>query len=172
LPWATLQSMDDEAHSEEANLEEGLRSRGEQAVGDIAQALLENPVFNGALSAAFGAREKALEAQQSAMGALNLPRASVVERLERRLRSLSQRLEAAEEEIDRMAREAIARRAEASKAAATTPAKTTAPARVRSSKPKPRPASTSKTASQAKSPSRGKSTSKAAKTKSKAQPKA
>ena len=46
-----------------------------------------------ALAAAFGAREKAVEAQQAAMSALNLPSATDVERLERRLRSFSQRLE-------------------------------------------------------------------------------
>jgi chromosome segregation ATPase len=39
------------------------------------------------------------------MGALNLPSASEVERLERRLRSLSQRLEAVEEQIDGVARD-------------------------------------------------------------------
>jgi chromosome segregation ATPase len=85
--------------------QEGMRARGEQAIGDLAQALLENPVFSQAISAAFGAREKALEAQQAAMGALNLPSASEVERLERRLRSLSERLEAVEEQVDRMARD-------------------------------------------------------------------
>ncbi len=92
--------------------QEGIRARSEQAVGDLAQALLDNPMFSGALSAAFGARERAIEAQQAAMGALNLPSASEVERLERRLRSLSHRLEAVEEQIDGVARDisAIRRR--------------------------------------------------------------
>ena len=92
--------------------EDSIRARGEQAVGDLAQALLDNPMFSGALSAAFGARERAIEAQQAAMGALNLPSASEVERLERRLRSLSHRLEAVEEQIDEVARDigAIRRR--------------------------------------------------------------
>ena len=88
--------------------EESIRARGEQAVGDLAQALLENPVFNGALSAAFGARERAIEAQQAAMEALNLPSAAEVERLERRLRSLSHRLESVEEQIDEVARDVSA----------------------------------------------------------------
>ena len=57
------------------------------------------------MAAAFGAREKALEAQQAAMAALNLPSAGDVERLERRLRSLSQRLEEVEDELDRVSRE-------------------------------------------------------------------
>ena len=91
---------------------EGLRGRaqkaGEQAVGDLAQALLENPVFSQAISAAFGARDRALGAQHAAMGALNLPSASEVERLERRLRSVSQRLETVEEQVDRIARDVAA----------------------------------------------------------------
>ena len=37
-----------------------LRTRGEEALGDLAQALLENPVFNGALSTALGAGERLL----------------------------------------------------------------------------------------------------------------
>jgi chromosome segregation ATPase len=93
---------------------EGLRERGEQAIGDLAEALLENPVFTGALSAAFGAREKAIEAQQAAMGALNLPSASELERLERRLRSLSERLEMVEEQFDQISREMGAHRGQAS----------------------------------------------------------
>lgn len=99
--------MDDrEADSE--GLRDRVQSAGEQAVGDLAQALLENPVFNGALSAAFGARDRALGAQHAAMGALNLPSASEVERLERRVRSVSQRLEAVEEQVDRIARDVAA----------------------------------------------------------------
>jgi chromosome segregation ATPase len=93
---------------------DGIRARGEQAIGDLAQALLDNPMFNNALSAAFGAREKAIEAQQAAMGALNLPSASEVERLERRLRSLSERLEIVEEQLDGVARDVSAIRRQAS----------------------------------------------------------
>jgi chromosome segregation ATPase len=62
-------------------------------------------MLENALAAAFGAREKALEAQQAAMSALNLPSAGDVERLERRLRSFSQRLEDVEEQIDEVARD-------------------------------------------------------------------
>ena len=99
---------------------EGIRERaqkaGEQAVGDLAQALLENPLFSQAVSAGFAARDKALGAQHAAMGALNLPSASEVDRLERRLRSVSQRLETVEEQVDRIARDvaAIRRSQEAS----------------------------------------------------------
>jgi chromosome segregation ATPase len=91
---------------------EGIRERaqkaGEQAMGDLAQALLENPLFSQAVSAGFAARDKALGAQHAAMGALNLPSASEVERLERRLRSVSQRLETVEEQVDRIARDVAA----------------------------------------------------------------
>jgi chromosome segregation ATPase len=85
--------------------QDGLRARSEQAIGELAQALLDSNVLENAVSAAFGAREKALEAQQAAMAALNLPSAGDVERLERRLRSLSQRLDEVEDELDRVSRE-------------------------------------------------------------------
>jgi glycosyltransferase A (GT-A) superfamily protein (DUF2064 family) len=84
---------------------DGLRARSEQAIGELAQALLDSQVLENAVAAAFGAREKALEAQQAAMAALNLPSAGDVERLERRLRSFSQRLEEVEDQIDRVARD-------------------------------------------------------------------
>jgi glycosyltransferase A (GT-A) superfamily protein (DUF2064 family) len=84
---------------------DGLRARSEQAIGELAQALLDSQVLENAVAAAFGAREKALEAQQAAMSALNLPSAGDVERLERRVRSFSQRLEEVEDQIDRVARD-------------------------------------------------------------------
>jgi len=85
--------------------QDGLRARSEQAIGEIAQALIDNPTLHNAIAAAFGAREKAIEAQHAAMSALNLPSASDVERLERRLRSFSLRLEEVEERIDELSRE-------------------------------------------------------------------
>jgi chromosome segregation ATPase len=85
---------------------EGLRSRlarsSEDALGKLAQDLLENPLVNGALSRAFEAREKAVQAQEVAMGALNLPSAADIERLTRRVRSVSQRLEGIEDGVDRL----------------------------------------------------------------------
>jgi glycosyltransferase A (GT-A) superfamily protein (DUF2064 family) len=84
---------------------DGLRARSEQAIGEFAQALLDSQVLENALAAAFGAREKAVEAQHAAMSALNLPSAGDVERLERRLRSFSQRLEEVEDQVDRVARD-------------------------------------------------------------------
>jgi hypothetical protein len=80
--------------------QEGIRARSEQAIGELAQALLDSEVLENALAAAFGAREKAAEAQRAAMSALNLPSAADVERLERRLRSLSRRLEEVEDQLD------------------------------------------------------------------------
>ncbi len=91
--------------SVEHDEQDGLRARSEQAIGELAQAVLDNPTLHNALSAAFGAREKAIEAQQAAMSALNLPSASDVERLERRLRSFSNRLEDLEEQIDQLGRD-------------------------------------------------------------------
>ena len=84
--------------------------------------LLDNPTLHNALSAAFGAREKALEAQQAAMSALNLPSAGDVERLERRLRSFSQRLEEVEEQIDQVSRDVAEIRRRLAKPAKTTKA--------------------------------------------------
>lgn len=95
--------------------QDGLRARSEQAIGELAQALIENPTLHNAISAALGAREKAIEAQQAAMTALNLPSASDVERLERRLRSFSQRLEELEEQMDDLSRELGALRRQAAK---------------------------------------------------------
>ena len=95
--------------------QDSLRARSEQALGEIAQALIENPTLHNAISAAFGAREKALEAQQAAMGALNLSSATDVERVERRLRSLSQRLEEVEEQLDEVNRELATMRRKAAK---------------------------------------------------------
>jgi hypothetical protein len=86
---------------------DSLRARSEQAIGELAQALIDSPTLHGALQAAFGARDRALEAQQAAMSALNLPSAGDVERLERRIRSFSQRLEDVEEQLDDLTRELV-----------------------------------------------------------------
>ena len=84
----------------------GLRDRiarqSEDALGKLAQELLENPLVNSAIARAFDARERAVQAQEAAMGALNIPSAGDVERLTRRLRSVSQRMEGIEEAVDRL----------------------------------------------------------------------
>lgn len=76
--------------------------QGEEAIGKLAQELLENPVVSGALTAALQTRERAVHAQEAALSALNLPSASDLERLTRRLRSVSQRLEGIEDGLDRV----------------------------------------------------------------------
>jgi chromosome segregation ATPase len=90
----------------EESRDEGIRERlsrqGEEALGKIAEELAGNPVVTAALSRAFEAREKAVQAQEVAMGALGIPSAADVERLTRRLRSVSQRLEGIEEAVDRV----------------------------------------------------------------------
>lgn len=87
-----------------------LRSKGEEAIGELAQAMLENPVFNGAMTKAFGAGERAMSAQRSALGALNVASSSDLTRLEQRLRSLSGRLEAIEDSLDQIASDIAALR--------------------------------------------------------------
>jgi chromosome segregation ATPase len=86
--------------NEDTERGEGIRARGEEALGDLAQALLDNPIFSQAVTTAIGAGERAAHAQRSAMGALNPPAASDFERLEQRMRSLSARLEAVEDQLD------------------------------------------------------------------------
>jgi septal ring factor EnvC (AmiA/AmiB activator) len=85
-------------------LRDRLTRQGEDALGKLAQDLLENPLVTGALSRAFEARERAVAAQETAMSALNLPSAADLERLTRRLRSVSQRLEGIEDGVDRLDR--------------------------------------------------------------------
>jgi hypothetical protein len=85
-------------------LRERLSNQGEQALGKLAQDLLDNPLVSGALTRAFDARERAVQAQEVAMGALNIPSAADIERLTRRLRSVAQRLEGIEDALDRLDR--------------------------------------------------------------------
>ena len=94
--------MEDDASGE--RLRARITRQGEDALGKLAQDLLENPLVTGAISRAFEAREKAVSAQETAMSALNLPSAADLERLTRRLRSVSQRLEGIEDGVDRLDR--------------------------------------------------------------------
>ncbi len=91
----------DEADS---GLRDRLSTAGEDALGELAHSLLENPLFGQAVAGALGAGERALQAQRSAMNALNIPSATDLERIERRLRSLSDRLEELEDRVDELAR--------------------------------------------------------------------
>jgi uncharacterized protein YukE len=86
----------------------GLRRRistqAEDAIGKLADDLLSNDAINAALQRALGARERMAQAQESAMDALNIPSASNIDKLARRLRSVSQRLEEIEDGVERVDR--------------------------------------------------------------------
>jgi hypothetical protein len=88
--------------SGQSGLRDRIARQGEDALGKLAQELLENPLVNSAITRAFDARERAVQAQEAALGALNIPSAADVERLTRRLRSVSQRMEGIEEAVDRL----------------------------------------------------------------------
>lgn len=92
--------MTDETDAE--GLRERLTRQGEDTLGRLAEDLLENPLISGALSRAMEARDKASAAQEAAFSALNIPSAADIERLTRRVRSVSQRLEGIEDGIDRL----------------------------------------------------------------------
>jgi hypothetical protein len=86
------------------SLRERLSGGTEERLGRALSDLLENPLLTGAIGRAFDAREKASQAQELAMGALNIPSAADIERLTRRLRSVSHRLEGIEDGLQRLDR--------------------------------------------------------------------
>jgi hypothetical protein len=94
----------------EPNEDRGMRARGEEALGELAQALVDNPLFARTVGQAFGAGERAMAAQRGALKAANLASVSDLERLEQRLRSLSTRLEAVEDGLDDLMAEVAALR--------------------------------------------------------------
>src|SRR5271168_4624545 len=94
--------------SDASNVAKNLRERfggtTEERLGKALSDLLDNPLLTGAIGRAFDARERAAQAQEVAMGALNIPSAADIERLTRRLRSVSNRLEGIEDGVDRLDR--------------------------------------------------------------------
>jgi hypothetical protein len=86
------------------NLRDRLSGGTEDRLGKALGELLESPFLTGAIGRAFDAREKAAQAQEVALGALNLPSAADIERLTRRLRSVSHRLEGIEDGVERLDR--------------------------------------------------------------------
>ena len=92
--------MIDDPHEE--SLVDRLSRQGEDALGKVAEELARSPMVAGVLARALEARDRATQAQEAAMGALGVPSAADVERLVRRVRSLSQRLEGIEESLDRV----------------------------------------------------------------------
>jgi chromosome segregation ATPase len=97
-----MSELGDAGNQDDPGVRERLQRQAEDAIGKLADELLENPVFNSALSGAFAAREKVAQAQQQAMGALNLPSASDLDKLERRIRSISRRLDEVEDTVERV----------------------------------------------------------------------
>jgi hypothetical protein len=93
--------------SSDSSFVDRVSRQGEEALGRLAEELAGNAIVTGALSRALGAREKAVQAQEAAMGALNIPSAADVERITRRLRSVSQRLEGIEDILDRIEERAL-----------------------------------------------------------------
>jgi hypothetical protein len=81
-----------------------LTSGTEDRFGKALADLLDNPLVSGTIGKAFDARERAAQAQELALGALNIPTAADIERLTRRLRSVSQRLEGIEDGVHRINR--------------------------------------------------------------------
>jgi methyl-accepting chemotaxis protein len=96
--------LEGEGTDEERGLRERISSQAEDRIGKLADDLLANPVINSALERAFTAREKMAQAQESAMDALNLPSATNIDKLARRLRSMSQRLDEIEDAVERLDR--------------------------------------------------------------------
>jgi hypothetical protein len=93
-----------EGSTQAAKLRERLTTGTEDKLGRALADLLENPLVTGAIGKAFDARERAAQAQELALSALNLPTAADIERLTRRLRSVSQRLEGIEDGVQRINR--------------------------------------------------------------------
>jgi len=88
--------------TEPRGIKERLSRQGEEALGRVAEELAANPIVTSAIAGAFEARERAVAAQEAAMGALGIPSAADIERLTRRVRSVSQRLEGIEDALDRL----------------------------------------------------------------------
>src|SRR6202161_1409781 len=87
-----------------AGLRERLTTGTEDKLGKALAELFENPLITGTIGRAFDARERAAQAQELALSALNIPTAADIERLTRRLRSVSQRLEGIEDGVHRLNR--------------------------------------------------------------------
>lgn len=143
--------MNENEHGAES-LRDRIASGAEDKLGRALTDLFDSPILSGAIGRAFDAREKAAAAQELAMGALNLPSAADVERLTRRLRSVSHRLEGIEDSLAQMDRGSVqrlgaieerlgaiaARVEELADAKISASTNAPAPARKRSTKPKPK----------------------------------
>ena len=90
---------------EEKTARERVTARGEDALGEIAHLLAENPLLHQVVNATLGARDIANSATGSALKNLNIATAADLDRFARRLRSVSDRLEAVEDRLDALAGE-------------------------------------------------------------------
>jgi uncharacterized membrane protein YccC len=79
-----------------------ISARAEEVLGRLTQELLGNTTVHAAVGRAFEARGKATQAQETAMGLLNIPTAADIARLTRRVRSVSQRLDAIDDALRRL----------------------------------------------------------------------
>ncbi len=77
-------------------------SRAEQLLGRLARDVLENPTLGTLLGRAFEARAMAAQAQEAAMGLLNVPTAGELAHLMRRVRSIGERLGGIEDALSRL----------------------------------------------------------------------
>jgi hypothetical protein len=77
-------------------------SRAEELLGRLARGVLDNPTLGGAIGRALDARSRAAQAQEAAMGLLNVPTAGDIERLTRRVRAIGERLGGIEDALARL----------------------------------------------------------------------
>lgn len=74
----------------------------DEILGKITQEVMSSGAVTGAIKTAMDARERATKAQEVTLNLLNLPSAADLERLTRRVRNVSQRLEGIEDSLDRV----------------------------------------------------------------------
>ncbi|RHW24771.1 hypothetical protein D0Z08_22630 [Nocardioides immobilis] len=71
-------------------------------VRSILEPLVDQPVAQRLLSEASAMRDRTLRAQEAALGALNLPTAADLAKLERRLKSLTDAVARLDDHLDRL----------------------------------------------------------------------
>jgi hypothetical protein len=74
----------------------------EQVLAKLARELLESPRIGSAFGRLIGARARAAQAQEAAIGILGVPSAGDIDKLTRRVRSLSDRLTGIEDSLARI----------------------------------------------------------------------
>jgi septal ring factor EnvC (AmiA/AmiB activator) len=85
-----------------------ISAKGTDALGEVAEAVLENPLLTQVLQRAFGARDAAFQARDTAIRNLHLATEAELDRLTRRLRATSERLEAVEDKLDQLSADVAA----------------------------------------------------------------